>query len=197
MKGIIATAAALVVATSMAMASKNTNEATNSSRVDIRQTEAAGVYNLRYASEAAGQVTVRIYNSKGAVLLKERIAHKNSFERPYNLRDLPDGIYTVAIERDGNVVEETIYHVKNLPLKSSPFFVEVNELTNDKYELTVKKAGRQVVKVKIADHTGSVYFNDIIDQQGSFKQVFDLSKVMASDVRMEVTVGNKTTIKTL
>lgn len=197
MKGIIATAAALVVATSMAMASKNTNEATNSSRVDIRQTEAAGVYNLRYASQTAGHVTVRIYNSNGAVLLKERISHKNSFERPYNLRNLPDGIYTVAIERDGSVVEESIYHVKNLPLKSSPFFVDVNEVAHDKYELTVKKTGRQVVKVKIADHSGSVYFNDIIDQQGSFKQVFDLSKVMAGDVRMEVTVGNKTTYKTL
>lgn len=197
MKGIITTAAALVVATGMAMASNNTNEATKTSQVKISQTEASGIYNLRYSSEASGQVTVRITDENGNVLLKEKIGCNTSFERPYNLQNLPDGNYTVAIERDGAVIEETIHHVKNLPLKSSNYSVGVNEISNDKYELTVKKAGHQIVKVKIADKNGLIYFNDVIDEKGSFSQVFDLSKVVATNVRMEVTVGNKTTVKTL
>lgn len=197
MKGIIATAAALVVATSMAMASKNTNEATKTSQVKIKQTEAAGIYNLRFDSETSGQVTVKIASENGNVLVKDKIGYKNSFERPYNLQSLPDGTYKVSVERDGTVIEETIHHVKNLPLKSSNYSVDVAEISNDKFELTVKKTGHQVVKVKIADKNGLIYFNDVIDQQGSFKQVFDLSKVVATDVKMEVTVANNTTVRTL
>lgn len=197
MKGIIATAAALVVATGMAMASKNTNKATKASQVKILQTEAAGIYNLRFAAESAGQVTVKITSQQGNVLLKEKIAYKNAFERPYNLQNLPDGTYTISVEKDGTVLEERIHHVKNLPLKKSAYNIDVNEVGDHKYELVVKKEGHQAVKVKISDKNGFIYFNDVIDQQGSFSQVFDLSNVLASGLTMEVSVNNNKTVEVL
>lgn len=193
----MSTAAALVLVTGMALASKNTNEATKSSQVKITQSTAMGVYNLRFAADAPGQVIVRIANAKGNTLLKEKIAYQSSFERPYNLQGLPDGTYRVTVEKDGNVVEETIHHIKGLAAEKVDYDVEVNQIAQGKYELLVKKTGHEAVKVKIADRNGVIFFSGAIDEAGSFSKVFDLSKVVANDVQMEVTMGNKTTVRSL
>lgn len=197
MKKIMSTAAALVIVTSMAMASKNTNEATKSSQVKITQSTAMGVYNLRFAADTPGQVTIRIADAKGSTLLKEKIAYESSFERPYNLQGMPDGTYRITVEKDGNVVEETIQHIKGVSSQKLTYNVEVNQISQGKYELLVKKTGHEAVKVKIADKNGVIFFNGAIDESGSFSKVFDLSKVVASDVQMEITMGNKTTVRSL
>ena len=193
----MSTAAALVIVTSMAMASKNTNEATKSSQVKITQSTAMGVYNLRFAADTPGQVTIRIADAKGSTLLKEKIAYESSFERPYNLQGMPDGTYRITVEKDGNVVEETIQHIKGVSSQKLTYNVEVNQISQGKYELLVKKTGHEAVKVKIADKNGVIFFNGAIDESGSFSKVFDLSKVVASDVQMEITMGNKTTVRSL
>jgi len=197
MKGIIATALALVVTTGMAMASKNTNEATKSSQVKIRQVEASGIYNLRYAADAPGNVTVKIMNEKGTTLLKEKINYEASFDRPYNLQSLPEGTYTVAVERDGRIVEEVIHHVKSMPLNNASYDVAVREIATGRYELLVKKGAYSPVSVKISDGTGNIFFNETIDEDGSFSKVFDLSKIVASNLKMEVDLGNKSVVKSL
>ncbi len=197
MKGIIATAAALVVATGMAMASKNTNEATKSSQIKIRQVEASGIYNLRYSADAPGHVTVKITNEKGNTLLKERINYEASFDRPYNLQGLPEGTYTVVVERDGSILEEVIHHVKSMPLNNAAYSVDVKELATGKYELLVKKGTQNPVSVKITDGTGIVFFDGTIDEAGSFSKVFDLSNVVASNLKMEVSMANRSVVKSL
>lgn len=196
MKGIIATAAALVVATGMAMASKNTNEATKSSQIKIKQ-EASGIYNLRFDADKPGQLTVKINNEKGTTLMKEKIAFDASFERPYNFQGLPDGTYKVIIEKEGQVTEEVIQHVQNLPLSNTAYDVDVNQLAGSKYELVVKKAGEEKVKVKISNKNGVIFYDGTFTESGSFSQVFDLSKVDTRDVNIEISMANKTIQKSL
>ncbi|MEQ9098968.1 MAG: hypothetical protein RIF36_09895 [Imperialibacter sp.] len=197
MKKVMSTAAMLVMVTSMALASKNTNEATKSSQVKITQSTAMGIYNLRFDADSPGQVTIKIANEKGNTLMKEKIAYTTSFERPYNLQDLPDGTYRMTVERDGKVIEETIQHVKNRSAVRAIYDVDVEEVSSGKYQLVVKKTGHQAVKVKITDKNGVIFFNGAIDEMGSFSKTFDLSNIVASDVKMEVTMGDKTTVRSL
>jgi hypothetical protein len=193
----MSTVAMLALVASVAFASKNTNEATKSSQVKVTQSVAMGVYNLRFAADSPGQVTVKITNAKGSVLMKERIAYESSFERPYNLQDMPDGTYRMTVEKDGNVIEETIHHVKNRSSFARNYDVDVEQVSKDKYQLVVKKSGHQAVKVKISDKNGIIFFNEAIDEMGSFSKVFDLSNVVGSDVKMEVTMGDKTVVRNL
>ena len=156
-----------------------------------------GVYNLRFAADAPGQVTVKIANARGNTLLKEKIAYESSFDRPYNLQGMPDGAYRITVEKDGNIVEETIQHIKGVTGQKLSYDVEVSQLSQGKYELVVKKTGHEAVKVKITDKNGVIFYDGAIDEAGSFSKVFDLSKVVASDVQMEITMGNKTTVRKL
>ncbi len=197
MKRMIATAAMLAIVTGMAMASDNTNEASKSSQFKISQNVQMGVYHLRYDAAEPGQAIIKIANEKGNVLMREKIVYEASFVRPYNLKQLPDGIYRISVENEGNIVEEIIQHVKNTPVSTVTYDVNINEVSDNKYQLVVKKIGDEAVGVKIADKNGVIFFDGTIDQMGSFSKVFDLSNIVSDNIKVEVTMGNKTIVRNL
>lgn len=147
------------------------------------------VYRLVYQSASEGIVNVSIYNERGTLLLTDRIRNVTRFSRPYNFRELPSGVYTIQITDASGTTTKTVQHGEaSFPTAHQELKVNINALAEStRYELSVLGDRSESVTVTIYDDRNNPIFSEQINEQGSFRKVYDLSKVRANGGAFEVT----------
>jgi ABC-type lipoprotein release transport system permease subunit len=146
------------------------------------------IYRLTYQSDVAGSVSISIYNEKGELLLEDRLRNVSAFARPYNFNALPAGKYSLVVEDAKGTETKQIFHrVKAQEEASSNLNIKVAPVEgSDKYTLSVLGTQIKPLEVKIYDSFGRLVYTDRIQETKSFSKVYDVTKVKAYGLTLEV-----------
>lgn len=144
------------------------------------------LYRLTYLHEGDCHIRVEVIDESGKKLLSERINQNKSFTKPYSFQNLKLGEYSFkVIDADGEYVTkikrtDNVYMVAN-----------IRKIDEEKAKVTVKGKFMGPVSVNIFDRNSVLVFDDYIDQEKGFSKVYDLSKVRADELRIEVVTERK------
>lgn len=143
-------------------------------------------YQLTYFKQGSCNVTVEVLDSKGSILHTEHIRRTNSFTKPYSFQNLRLGEYSFKVTD-----EEGIYLTKIKRTDDVNMLASIKKIEDEKAKVIVKGDFMAPVSVQIFDKHMVLVFSDYIDHESSFSKVYDLSKVKADELRIEVVSESK------
>ncbi|MEK6783289.1 MAG: hypothetical protein AABY93_16430 [Bacteroidota bacterium] len=146
----------------------------------------ANTFKIYYKAAKAGNVKVSILDSKNNIVFREHIKTIDGFVRPYNLRKLDEGEYTIEISDSfGKQVEK----IHNYADKVKKVFNVVKIQGEDKFVLTVSGKGSETIHVKIYDGFDALVYDEDKLVSGDFAQLFNLENLKGT-FKFEVTGEN-------
>ena len=74
------------------------------------QDAGAGIVELVYDGTIQDRMTIEIFGKKQRPIYKEVLKHQERFKKPFNLKSLPYGSYTMRVSTRNEVIEHEIYH---------------------------------------------------------------------------------------
>jgi uncharacterized protein YfaP (DUF2135 family) len=154
---------------------------------EVKESSKANVFTIQYQSAQKGKVEVSILNSESEVIFKETINNLNTFVRPYNFSNLPEGIYVIMIEDEDGQHMETIAHSFE---KKTVNFTQVTPIPNqdNKFWLNVYTTESETFNVRILSEEGDLLFEEPISVNGNYKTIYNLNKIKGNNqVTFEVT----------
>lgn len=144
------------------------------------------LYRLTYFNKSDFQVRVEVIDENNNKLLSEQIRRKKSFTKPYNFQNLKYGEYSFkVIDAEGEYVT-TVKRTDEVYMAAS-----IKKIEEDKAKVIVKGEFMGPVSVNIYDRNDVLVFDDYIDHERGFSKVYDLSKVKADELRIEVVSESK------
>lgn len=185
----------LTVLSTAAFASDKEKETTKTSaKVEVKRQD-AHVFNLVYKGANAEKVQIRLLDANGEVVFSEIIKKIDAFVRPYNLKALPEGIYTVEVTDANGTTTKTINHTDKIEMMTAvelPTIVKLDSIENAKYKLTIVNKGYSNAEVKIYDNQDKLVYNGLENINGSYAKLYNLKKVVAKKV--VVTINDQTKV---
>jgi len=144
------------------------------------------LYRLTYLNQGNCNIKVEVLDEDGNKLLSEQINRKKSFTKPYNFTNLDFGEYSFkVIDNEGEFVTK-------IKRSDEVFMVaRINKIEDEKAEVIVRGEFMGPISVNIFDRHDVLVFDDYIDQEKGFSKVYDLSKVKAEELRIEVVTEQK------
>jgi hypothetical protein len=139
-------------------------------------------FKLFYKGNKVQDVTVKIYNEKGAAVFSEKIKNHDSFIRPYNLNTIGEGQYTVELSTADGKQKEMINYTHQ---KAEKLVNLIRIKNSDRYMLTLGNHGEGALGVKIFDSSDHLVYTGNETLNGDFAKIFDLKKV-GEDFRFEL-----------
>ena len=105
-----------------------------------------------FDNEKSETVAISIVDRAGFELLAENVQTKNRKSRKYNLKQLPNGIYTLKIDSDQKTVYKRIKTDRNssVLLSEKVTYKPTTTFKNDKWKVTLMALG-QDVEINIYD----------------------------------------------
>jgi hypothetical protein len=156
---------------------------------EVKESSKANVYSIQYQSAQKGKVEVSILNSESEIIFSEVITNLNTFVRPYNFSNLPEGIYIFMVEDESGQHMEEVIHSLEKPVNYAHVAPLPNQ--NNKYWLNVYSSAKETVNVRILSQWGNLLFEQSVSVTGGYKVIYDLNKVKKNDqVIFEVTDGS-------
>ncbi|NJN25261.1 MAG: hypothetical protein HC819_04425 [Cyclobacteriaceae bacterium] len=144
------------------------------------------MYRLTYFNQGQCNVKVEVIDAQGVRLLSEQINQKKSFTKPYSFENLKNGEYDFkVIDADG------VYVSKITRSNEASMTAHIVKLENEKAKVIVRGEFVAPVTVKFLDRKGLLVFDDYIDQGSNFSKVYDLSRVNADEINIEVVTEEK------
>jgi len=137
-------------------------------------------FDLYYASETSGEVSVSIYNAKGRKISDKTIKSVKNFKRTYDFSKLEPGKYKIVVRNEsGTSNQEITYQIKEARLKT--FVSKLPEGQSLKVHVGDFEAS-QPVMVKIYNQKNKLIHSEEIKNAESFSRVYDLNKVRSQTV---------------
>jgi hypothetical protein len=144
------------------------------------------LYQLTYLKDGSCNVMVEVLDEKGTVLHTESIKQRKSFTKPYSFQNLNLGEYSFKVTD-----EEGVYLTKIKRSDDVNMVASIKKVSDEKAKVIVKGEFMGPVTVNIFDSHNVLVFDDYIDHEASFSRVYDLSKVKADELRIEVVAESK------
>ena len=144
------------------------------------------LYRLTYLNQGKCNITVEVLDDEGKKLYSEQIQQQKSFTKPYNFSSLDFGEYSFKV-RD----MEGEYVTKIKRSEGVSMVAKIRKIEDGKAQLFVKGEVMEPISVNIFDSNDVLLFDDYIDHERSFSRVYDLSKVKAEELRIEVVAESK------
>ena len=141
-------------------------------------------FDLYYASEKSGEVSVSIYNESGLKVSSKTIRNVKNFKRTYDFSKLAPGKYKIVVRsEDGTANQEISYQIKEAKLKTF-----VTRLPNSKsLKLHVGDFDtNEPVMVNIYDQNNILIHTDKIKNGQSFSRVYNLESIQVQSVRVSI-----------
>ena len=162
----------------------------NPSSIAVVQS-AENIYNVYYKSSEVEKVKISILNNNNELVFTERI-DKGSFKRPYNFSNLAYGQYQVIIESVSGVSSKIINHGS----ADARSVIKVSAVSKEegKFAVRISNRGSQPATIRIYDNIKGLIFDKQVDVNGSFGQVFNVSKARSSEdsiIMFEVSSNGK------
>ena len=143
-------------------------------------------YQLTYQKNGSCNVLIEVLDNKGTVLHTERLMQRKSFTKPYSFQNLQFGEYSFKVTDEEGVFVTKIKRSDDINMVAS-----INKMEDDKAKIIVKGEFMGPVSVNIFDKHNELVFDDHIDHESSFSRIYDLSKVKADELRIEVVSERK------
>lgn len=154
------------------------------------------IYNLFYAGNDCRNVSVKIVDEKGVVVFAENIKKYDTFSRPYNFSQLPEGRYTLVVTDKNGAITEAINHRHTAPVivPSTLNYVNVSALVGkeNKYKLTIVDAQDAQASIRIYNEENDLLYEVQESVASNFAKVYDLSNVRGQAV-IEVSIDQVVT----
>lgn len=144
------------------------------------------LYQLTYLHRGNCHIKVEVIDEDGHELFTEQISQKKSFTKPYSFQNLELGEYTFKVTDDEGTYVTKIKRTDEINMVAS-----IKKMEDEKAKVIVKGDFMSPVSVNIFDRQNILVFDDYIDHDSSFSKVYDLSKVNADELRIEVIAENK------
>jgi hypothetical protein len=135
----------------------------------------ASTFRLIYKSETQSDVRVSIYNDNDQLVYSEKVNNTDGFTRPYNLENLGEGDYTIAIE-DGSKrqVEKVSYRA---PKITKALNVVKMASAEGKYLVLAAGQGNELITVSIFDGEHNLIHRSLESTKGNFSKLYNLQAV--------------------
>ncbi len=188
------TIAFLVASYSWLFAFDNKDENKLEANYSIYQSGKANIVNLIY-HPTSKKTEIRIFSPKGSLILKDVIKNKleldEVFIRPYNFKSMRPGNYIFEIKENGMSFTHLLEYRKNpvMPKVNSP--VSIIALANDKYKVVVNNQIESRVEVNIYSARNKLIYNEIIEENGNFSKLYDLSQLGNKGFTIRVKLDNE------
>ena len=127
--------------------------------------------------------------------MEDYIANESRFVRPYNFSEMPFGTYTLRITEAQETITKQIYHGAQTLVeaqKSGVAKVSVVAKEAQKFELSVLGNNNGPVQLTIYNESDKIIFEDNIQETGSYRKQYDLSKLMIGRYSFDVQSAGKT-----
>ena len=144
------------------------------------------VYQPTYMKKGACDLKVEVVDKEGTVLHTESIKQKKSFTKPYSFKNLSIGEFSFKVTDEDGVYLATIQRSDEVNMVAS-----IKKMNDGKAKVIVKGEFMSPVSVKILNKRNELVFDDYIDHERSFSKVYDLSKVKADELKIEVVAESK------
>ena len=144
------------------------------------------LYRFTYLNDGTCYVKVEVIDAHEEKLLSEQIIQKKSFTKPYIFTDLDFGEYSF------NVTAADGEYVTKIKRSNDVYMVaNIKKVDEDKAKVIVKGEFMSQVSLNIFDKNNVLIFDDYIDRERAFSKIYDLSKVKANELRVEVVTEMK------
>lgn len=164
----------------------NDREKASDSQAIVRNSGKSAVYQLVYISQIPGTVHVSIFDTKGNIILAERVKNtEDGFMRPYNFSAIEEGNYMIEVQDGKSKVKVPFTHKVTKAIQ--PLKVNIKALPAEKkFQLVMLGNNDDLLQVNILDQTNKLVYTDYIDARTSFSKVYDLTKVKANNFTFEI-----------
>jgi hypothetical protein len=161
----------------------------------IRVIQSGEILKVIYLNSEPADVRVSLLNEEGAMVFSEKIRKQQGFIRPYNLSNLDEGIYQIAIEYGDRKFEGRIAYMHgNAAGKEAEFLPHVCKVIKpdrkERYLLSVPCSGQDKLAVTIFDAREKVLYADTYAVNGDFAQVFRIENGKPGDITIQVANKN-------
>ncbi|PZX53210.1 hypothetical protein [Algoriphagus chordae] len=155
---------------------------TEKTSVHIRQTETTKVA-VAFNEAPQGMVTVKIADSEGHVILRDKINKSEAFAKKYDLKDLPNGNYSVEVLGESGVLRTASFN--NYIVETPAVFSRVSPMGNDQYRLLVSNLEAKDIEVMIYDGNKLIHTEKIDNPQGLHK-IYTLDNISEAGISFKV-----------
>ena len=143
-------------------------------------------YQLTYLKQCPCDVKIEIIDQKGRRLFSENIRQDRPFVKPYNFRKLKDNEFDFkVIDKDGAFTRK-IKRTEEVSMVAG-----ITSLPNKRAKVIVEGDIMAPVYVKLYDRYGILIFEDFINRERGFSRIYDLTKVNADNLTIEVLAGSQ------
>lgn len=162
----------------------------------IEVVQEKSTFHIKYltGNPSRRDIIVSIYNDQNKLCFSESIKINGSISKPYNLSELPNGIYIIKITDEQQVIVHPFQYKaitgnepesKTEEIKKEVLIrvrkVEENE---NKFKVTVYSSAEHELLLRIFDKNKKVLFEGDAEQNTS--RLFDLSKTRSSEFYFQV-----------
>lgn len=144
---------------------------------------------------AGNAVKVTLFDLQGVVLHRETIRNKSSLSRKYNLRNLPDGEYTLLAQYQNEVrIQPVQITAKQLLIpegKSIKLFTPRINKSEDHLDLNLLSLPASDITVKIRNAEGKAWFSDAQTAEGSLHKRYNIEALETGDYQIVVAIDER------
>lgn len=139
--------------------------------------------------EGLGKVRLALLDEDGKKLHQQTVFVKNDVLVPYNLSELPAGVYHLMIENSskGSENDMVIYEVER---KEDPINIPLTAFRKDLNENSVKVSvvglDEPGVQVQFSDRLGKEIYAEFVEQPEAFSKVYTFKNIKAKDVNIHL-----------
>lgn len=175
-KQILMIAALLIVLSSAVFANEGEVNNSNTS-VEVNRTN-DNSYSVVYKGVNTEKVNIKIVDENNQLIFAESIKNRDSFVRPYNLSNLPQGTYTIIVT-DANGTRS--HEVKNYSASenaNSNGTVRFKSFEPNRYVLNIVNTTSQTAIIKIYNNDNKLVYTTTENLDGgNYAKIYNLKNV--------------------
>jgi len=159
--------------------------------ITVKASDEEGIFNLVYEADEARDIEVVLYNEQNQKLHQQTVKGKSRFLIPFNLKQLPYGVYTVEVRENGR--EHGKVHHEQIAYRPLSPAVEVaySKQEDDRLALSILGANGESVRVLIYDENSNLLYQDTIEGQANFNRVYNFEQAGIDKAEFIVSYKNK------
>lgn len=158
------------------------NAFANDSKPTVKILNAANKVFALVADDATStELTIRIFDEKNEILLRDKVTINKVSSKSYNLANLPKGVYQIELEDElfirKQLVKITKLGLEILEKEERKFFKPYVSSKEQTIFLNYLAIDNPKVEVNILNNDGVEIYSEKIENQKAIHKIFDLSKL--------------------
>jgi len=173
---------ALIVTASLTTVAQDTTTHASTNLFSVQPSSKPGYFRVDYTCPIPGNVTVKVYDEDGYLLVDKAHPSTNSFAQDYNFVSAPRGEYTFVVQTPMGI-KQSVVEYSGIGL---PDFSLEPTANPQKLRLVVNEPTKYPFTIFIRDEEGNLLHSQTIDRKDQFEQLYNMEQVQSSRVTFVV-----------